>query len=295
MTSPRHSFQPVVIIGAGRSGTNILRDCLCRLPAVGTWPCDEINYVWRYGNAAHPHDELAPELARPRVRRYIRRQFARLARRHSLGHVVEKTCANSVRVEFVDRVLPEARLIFLVRDGRDVTASARKRWRAPLDVPYILRKARFVPLTDIPYYGARYLWNRIHRLLPGGGGRLAFWGPRFPGMDQLARSESLLTVCAHQWRRCVDRSEEGFASLDADRVFRLRYEDFAAQPRRHLDALCDFLGVQASPEDLTAAAEFVTSGRIGAWREELDTEEVQTILPELQPALTRYGYEDSPL
>lgn len=291
MTSPRDSFQAVVIIGAGRSGTNILRDCLCRLPGVGTWPCDEINYVWRHGNASHPHDELAPELARPRVRRYIRRHFARLARRHGLAYVVEKTCANSVRVEFVNRVLPEARFIFLVRDGRDVVASARKRWRAPLDLPYVLRKARFVPLTDVPYYGARYLWNRIHRLLPGGGGRLAFWGPRFPGMEELARSEGLLTVCARQWRRCVDRSEEDFASMDAERVFRLRYEDFAAHPRRQLEALCGFLGVRASPEDLAAAAGPVTAQRIGAWREDLDPKEVETILPELRPALTRYGYE----
>ena len=43
--------QPVVIIGAARSGTNMLRDVLVKLPGVGTWPCDEINYIWRHGNA----------------------------------------------------------------------------------------------------------------------------------------------------------------------------------------------------------------------------------------------------
>ena len=153
MNQLSRGYQPVVIIGAGRSGTKILKASLCRLPGAGSWPCDEINYVWRHGNASESHDELQPERARPRVRRYIRRCFDRLARRRGLAHVVEKTCANSLRVAFVDRVVPDALFVFLVRDGRDVVASARKRWKAPLDLPYLLAKARFVPLTDVPYYG----------------------------------------------------------------------------------------------------------------------------------------------
>ena len=39
---------PVIIIGAGRSGTNMLRDLLAQLPQFSTWPCDEINYIWRH-------------------------------------------------------------------------------------------------------------------------------------------------------------------------------------------------------------------------------------------------------
>lgn len=291
MTLPHDTFRPVVIIGAGRSGTKVLRDSLCRLPGLGTWPCDEINYVWRHGNASHPHDELGPEHARPRVRRYIRREFEWLAARYGLSQVVEKTCANSLRVEFVDRVLPEARFVFLVRDGRDVVASARRRWRSPLDLAYVLRKARFVPVGDVPYYGARYLRNRVHRLLPGSGGRLAFWGPRFPGMEALARSRDLAAVCAHQWRRCVDRSEEAFAGIDPERVHRLRYEDFAAHPGRELDRLCRFLDFRASRQELTAAAEPVSAARIGVWRDLLEPVVVETILPELAGALRRYGYE----
>ena len=37
--------KPVVIIGAPRSGTNMLRDVLCDWPGVVTWPCDEINLI----------------------------------------------------------------------------------------------------------------------------------------------------------------------------------------------------------------------------------------------------------
>ena len=96
---------PVVILGAARSGTNMLRDSLCSLPGFGTWPCDEINYIWRYGNKRFANDELTPGHAREPVTSYIRSAFNRIAKQHQPNYVVEKTCANTLRVPFVHTVL----------------------------------------------------------------------------------------------------------------------------------------------------------------------------------------------
>ena len=134
-------YLPIIIIGAARSGTNMLRDCLTHFEGIGTWPCDEINLVWCHGNRDFASDEFGVAQANATARRYIRGAFARLARRRHLAFVVEKTCANSVRVPFVDEILPEARYIYIVRDGRDATASAMKRWVAQVDLLYLLRKA----------------------------------------------------------------------------------------------------------------------------------------------------------
>lgn len=90
----------VVIVGAPRSGTNMLRDVLTSIPGATTWPCDEINLIWRHGNRDVPSDELAPEMARPEVTSYIRRRFDRI-RRTDAPCVVEKTCANALRMGFV--------------------------------------------------------------------------------------------------------------------------------------------------------------------------------------------------
>ena len=114
---------PVVIVGAPRSGTNMLRDVLARLSGVATWPCDEINYIWRHGNLRYPSDEFPPELARPAVQRYVDRQFDWVSRHYDADVVVEKTCANSLRVPFVDRVVPEARYVFIRRNGLDAVDS----------------------------------------------------------------------------------------------------------------------------------------------------------------------------
>ena len=167
---------PIIIIGAGRSGTNMLRDILTKIQEFGTWPCDEINYIWRRGNVRYPSDEFDVEQATEPIKKFIRRAFNRIAQKRGLKYVVEKTCANSLRVSFVERVFPEAKFIFIVRDGRDVVESALKRWVAPLDIPYIIKKARYIPLTDIPYYSIRYLWHRIYRVFSKIN-RVSFWGP----------------------------------------------------------------------------------------------------------------------
>jgi len=131
---------PVVIIGAPRSGTNMLRDLLCSVDGVATWPCDEINYIWRHGNLRYPSDAFSPDMVNPRIQQYIRGQFSWVAKKYGARIVVEKTCANSLRVDFVERVLSQPKYIFIARDGVDVVCSAMRRWRAKLDLPYVLRK-----------------------------------------------------------------------------------------------------------------------------------------------------------
>ncbi|HUT09366.1 MAG TPA: sulfotransferase [Thermoguttaceae bacterium] len=280
---------PIVIIGAGRSGTNMLRNVLTALRGLGTWPCDEINYLWRHRNARHPTDEFTPEMARPRVKASIRRAFDRLARRRGLASVVEKTCANSLRVGFVNAVFPRARFVHVIRDGRDVAVSAAERWTAPLDVAYLLKKARFVPPADLPYYGTRYLWNRLYRIV-GRRKRLAVWGPRFAGMEETFRVHPLQVACALQWKRCVERACADFAEIDPARVHEIRYERFVAEPAGHLRRLARFMGVEASPGEISRAVDGVSSRSVGRWEHRLPEEIVQQIHLSCGDTLRRFEY-----
>ena len=268
--------RPVVIVGAPRSGTNMLRDVLCALPGFGTWPCDEINYIWRHGNVRVPSDEFPAALARPEVVRYVRGRFAAMRRRLGGAELVEKTCANSLRVSFVDRIVPEARYLFIRRDGLDAVASALERWAAKAEWSYLSRKARFVPLTDLPFYGARYLANRVYKLVSGRR-RLAFWGPALEDMGGLLEQHPLDEVCALQWQRCVDRSRRDLAALPAERWLEVAYEDFVADPREALLRICAFLEVDVAPAQLDEATASVRSGSVGRGRARLGPEAVSRI------------------
>jgi len=175
---------------------------------------------------------------------------------------VEKTCANCLRVSFVDAILPEATYVYIRRDALDAVASTRARWTGSNELAYVLRKARVVPPTDLPHYGLRYLRARLARLRSPER-RVPTWGPVFAGLPKLARDRPLEEVCAHQWRACVTAAEAALAALPEARVLRVRYETFVADPRAALGELLDGLGVAATRAAIEQAVAPVSPGSVG--------------------------------
>jgi len=286
-SSIHHS--PVIIVGAARSGTNMLRDQLAELPGLITWPCDEINYVWRHGNRAFPTDEFTRSMAKPETAAYIQRQFRKL---NPSGDqtIIEKTCATTLRCGFVHEVFPQAKFVHIIRDGRDVAASASLRWNAKLDLGYIWKKARYVPPSDIPYYGFSYLKARLYRILSGKK-RLSTWGPRFEGMDAAFANHPLPVGCAIQWAACVRAARQQLQELDASQVLTVRYEQFTADPARGLAEVCQFLGVDATSEMIEPVVSRVSSKSVGKWKQQLTQEQSAKIQAEVGDLLSELGYQ----
>ncbi len=283
------NYLPLIIIGAPRSGTNMLRDILCSFDGIGTWPCDEINYIWRHGNVRKDTDEFDSSFATNSVKKFVRREFDKKSRKDNLKVVVEKTCANSLRVPFVNEVFPEAKYVFIYRDGIDVTGSAAKRWKAELDLFYILNKVRYVPLTDVPYYGIRYIINRIYRIFSNEK-RLAYWGPAFEGQEDALKKYSLAEVCALQWKRCVDLTELALSGMPDDKVIRVSYESFVSSPETELKRIMGELQLDFDEEATLGATRNVSSKSVGKGRMALSEGQLKSIDSLVQASLKRYGY-----
>jgi len=283
-------YQEIIIIGAPRSGTNMLRDILTSFEGVATWPCDEINYIWRHGNVRYPSDEIPVGNSTLAIRNYIQQRFSQIQKKYNARYIVEKTCANSLRVPFVDAVVPNAKYIFIYRDGIDATGSAKERWTAELDIPYILEKVKFVPKMDLPYYGLRYLWARIYRLFSSEK-RLAFWGPALDQMQSLLQKYTLNEVCALQWQRCVDKADKAFSKMSSDKVIRVCYEDFVRSPKDELSKILKFTGIHVLDSDLEAAVSCVSSRSIGKGRKALGETKVAELEALVGTTINRLGYK----
>jgi len=259
----------------------MLRNVLCHLPGVATWPCDEINPVWRHGNLSVEHDAFPAALATPKVCTFIRKRFAQQARRRQAKWLVEKTCANMLRVEFVHAILPEARFLHITRDGFDVVPSAMKRWQSSLDLRYTLRKARFVPHSDLPHYLWRFATNRI--MGRGKEQQMKTWGPRFPGMAEVVRDRPLAELCARQWQACEFAAHDQLAGIPAEQVLSLRYENFVADPVSAMNCIRAFLGANWEASAIENAVAEVRPNSVGNGRRQLDAATLGAVLPFLQP------------
>lgn len=279
---------PIIIVAAGRSGSKMLRSIIGSHPDIAYFP-REINYIWRHGNTTFPTDELRPEHARPEIAHYIRKRFKQFSRAHGDARVLEKTCANSLRVEFVHTVLPEAYIIHLVRDGRAVAESARRRWLAKPEMKYLLEKARWVPIQDIAYYGMRFLKFQWHRLRSQEKAPSS-WGPRFAGLDDLVQEKSLIEVCGIQWRVCVESAEDAFSRIPANQVLTVRYEDLVQSPLEISKQIFSHVGLDFAPESQAFIREFVTIANLEKWRKHLSEADLSRLLPHIESTLEKFGY-----
>jgi hypothetical protein len=280
------ALKPLFIIGAGRSGTNILRDVLTSLPGTITWPCDEINLVFRHGNRSMPHDEFGPEQVNDTARKYIVSTFKKLARsgKPPLPTIVEKTCANSLRVPFLNEIFPDARYIFIFRNGYDVTSSALIRWRSSIEPEYLYQKLKFVPVTDIPYYAVKFIKNRLHQFNSKEKTQKQ-WGPVYDGMMRDLQEIPIEQVVARQWARSFEKAYQDLSSLGNEKYISLAYEDFVGDPLTILKKIKEWNSFGWSEEDMQRAASTVKRSSVNKGRKNLDKEIIERISAEIEPVM----------
>ncbi len=285
----------VIIVGAPRSGTNMLRDVLTAAPGIATWPCDEINLLWKHGNTDIPHDEIPAERATRQVSAYLRDQFERLRRKNDGAVVLEKTCATSLRVPFTAAVFPDAKYVFIRRDGLDATASTMKRWNAEFDLRYTLKKVRYVPPTDFPRHLGGFVGKKVRQRLAGDAGNEAndlkvstWWGPRPHDYPRIQREHPLEELAFIQWQRCVRQAADALAALPHDQVLEVAYEDYVTDPRAGTQRVLDFIG-SGDTLDSTGVSG-VRTASIGKGRAQLGPDAVARLEALDDGTLARFGY-----
>ena len=219
-----NEVSPIIIIGAARSGTKILRDVLASVDGVVSVPYD-VNYIWRSGSETASSDVLDPRWLSEDKIKSIRKSIFDIAGAKPGDILIEKTVSNTLRVPYVDRVFPNARYVHLIRDGRDVTESAMRQWRAKPNAIALWTKLKGMPLSNFSYV----IWFAKNFIKGLGSGRAggSVWGPRFAGIDSLVAGCSLAEVCARQWVESVTCGHRDLAAVrnSSERVFEIKYED----------------------------------------------------------------------
>ena len=281
--------EPIILIGAARSGTKFLRDTLAQSAGAKCVPYD-VNYVWRFGNEKHPHDALSLQELDDKKKTFIRktlRSLAKIDRTDTRTALIEKTVSNTLRLPFIQAVYPNARFIHLTRDGRAVTESAMRLWEAPPDWPALWKKFREMPLSNLEY-AIWFATNQVKGLVSRrGGGQI--WGPRYPGIEADLANYTLLEICSLQWLHSVQYTLKDLPGIPASQVYTVRYEDLV-RDETAITNLCEFLDFPDTDEVVSAFKAKVKLGQNDKWRDKVSPENCERMTEIMHDGLRQLGF-----
>lgn len=280
--------EPVFVLGAPHSGTDLLARALKRAPGFHVTMGRQNVLRVIYAFARRPSIQQGRDEA---VARVLRDAFAEAWQISSHGCL---SCAPQCRqaggvngtgpcvttrnvsrygdaspdllycAQALVSAFPDARLVQIVRDGRDVVADmladeSSLAWFRPgfanLDQEF-----------PNPFFGIedetdRSIWSQV----------------------------SLAGKCALRWRGAIRHSARLRTELSPDQLTTLRYEDLIRQPGRAAAAVSAFLG---SGDMRAPALGLQTSGApaVGGWRDRLSAEQADEVERLAGPELRRVGY-----
>ncbi len=280
--------KPVFIVGAPRCGKKMTAEVLARDSSVYAFQY-EMNFLWRYGHAAFPHDRLTPQMLSNDIKTYIQDQFTGVLGKHGKLRIVDRTDHNVVRLDYVNAVFPDSFFIFVVRDPRAAVASAIRRRQEKVGfVPY-LKKSLTVPTRDLIYYGFRYLSDIAQARLRKNGYK-NLWGIRTPQTLSLSPESSLAEKCAVQWKECVLAGLQFSKTFPPERFLIARYEKLTRDPVGEFKRIFDFAALSWNSEIAKWVTENVHTNSMDKWKQQLSDDDLLQVQLHTKDLAQRLSY-----
>jgi hypothetical protein len=156
---------------------------------------------------------------------------------------------------------PDAQLLQIIRDGRDVVADMMRDEQC-----LAWFKPGVANLDDVfpnPFLGVEDATERT----------------RWP-------TAAAAVKCALRWRGSVRLSARLRAQIPGDQLYTVRYEDLVARPSRVIASVADYLGTPVSKTALAG----IDDKSVGAWRDRLTHKQITQVERIAGAELRRLGY-----
>jgi hypothetical protein len=278
--------QPIFIVGAGRSGTTILKDLLSQHSRVKANDV-EINSLWKYRNEKKLDNITINDLNEP-IKQHIDNELFKISNGKRL---LEKTVANVLRINLLRSLYPDSKVIHILRDGRAVTSSARKRWTNKPKASYLISKSKKVSPKRLPIVAFRFVKNNLFFLI-GIKKNRNMWGPDFKELRLMVdKNETLLKICACQWKYCVETAIE--QSKGDDEVLTIHYEDLVENPEYVLSQVLKFVELEIEPAVIENAKKKIFKGSKEKFMGDFTNEEKEYLNEYLKDSLIKAGYGEN--
>jgi len=296
------SMQKFFIFGHARSGTTMLTRLIrlhpevhcnyqahffTRQPLLESLVSSAEIGEWlnRNSNRWNRGKDLSPVVLRAAAD-FILERDARREGKHIVGDKSPNSLLDGEAVRLMEKVYPDAALIYIVRDGRDAAISHR--FQSFIDKPKFLNREDLRIRAEFSKTPAPFL----------NGERSIF-------------SEQGLRQAAEGWVRNVRETDQMGQETYGERYRSLRYEDLLEEPWEQMLRLWDFLGAAPGDEATHAAlqaemrsnpdaewqqqkakdiAQPLQKGKRGGWQQVMTRRDQQIFLEIASDTLAAWGY-----
>ncbi len=245
--------RPIFMIGCPRSGTTVSVGIFAKHPDVVNK--SEAGRIWDpqgYYDPKADHQWTADEVTEENAER-LHAYFEFIRRRSGKARLINKHPRSSVRIEFLEKIFPDALYIHAIRDGRAVAHSiasriGREEWRHP--IPF----GNFCKPPE---------WERFRR-------------------------EDPIEQAALQWREITQYILDRKESL-GERYIEFTYEGLCENPRDTMSELFNFCGLSANAAVLDAIPEKLQNFN-SKYKDDLTEEQIATMENVQRELLEQLGY-----
>ncbi|GAB4230287.1 MAG: hypothetical protein Kow00121_59120 [Elainellaceae cyanobacterium] len=297
--------KPIFIVGSHRSGTTVLYEALAKHPdlayfsnssaylpkspmlahMIGTalsqdqltlerFLKDGIGFnattpsegtrIWELHAPNTDHYCLDETYNNPEMERYLQQTIRKHLKYLKGQRFINKNPDSSVRMRYLNKLFPDAYFIHIIRDGRAVCHSMMKSQDLAIE-----------------FFGAD------HRNVYGVKTRNSKKLLKLLAVDRLA-------AIGKSWCDVIETIDRDRQFIAPERYLEIRYEDFVQQPFDYLCKISKFCNL--SLDHVThhifqqEAQKLDLGTRNEAWKQKLSTEDLQRLLPIIEPIMKKHGY-----
>jgi hypothetical protein len=255
-------FRPILMVGMPHSGTTVSMRLVAKHPDIVNY--SEANTVLQpigYFDFENGDHVRTRKEATPKEIDRLHSRFGFKAWYTGKTQVLNKSPNNTVRLDFLDAVFPDAVWIHVIRDGRAVVNSL---------------------IQGLPDD-----WETEDRFKPWRERVNPFPGVKPPNWRSLLRDDPI-EQHALQWREVLDYALTLEKKLGLS-IYHLKYEDLCSKPRMLIRDVYQYAGLEVNSKILESLPENLEN-RNYKWQDNFTANEVALINNIQKPMLERLGY-----
>jgi len=277
MTPPFNFNTPLLIVSADTHSAEILRNILASHDDFYTSNAD-LNTLWKLGNKNISHDLLTPRRhGSPKKYQKIRAKLFKILKQDTHKRIIDSSSGNIMRIAYLHKTIPEAKIIHIVRDGRSVVADQIS------EHPHNKEK------SNHHAFGIAHFFQTLYGLLNFKSKSL-LKNPNWPKMFEDTKALSRPNCYALQWIKANQAVQKQRDYIPEDLFLTLRYEDLIEHTGKTLDTLIKFIGYETPPFALWNYAKNTLPSQSHTSLNSLEKEEQQLVLETLSTGLIHFQY-----